>query len=54
MARSSRIEAAFETTFMITRRKFFSGTAAFFGASALAQRFAGSGRLLAAPANNLT
>jgi FtsP/CotA-like multicopper oxidase with cupredoxin domain len=54
MARSSRIEAAFETTFMITRRKFFSGTAAFFGASALAQRFAGSGRLLAAPTNNLT
>ena len=54
MARSSRIEATFETTFMITRRKFFSGTAAFFGASALAQRFAGSGRLLAAPAKNLT
>src|SRR6187200_1060196 len=33
---------------MITRRKFFSGTAAFFGASALAQRIAGGTKLLAA------
>jgi FtsP/CotA-like multicopper oxidase with cupredoxin domain len=35
---------------MITRRKFFSGTAALFGASALAQRIAGGTKLLAAQA----
>ncbi|HEY3661580.1 MAG TPA: copper oxidase [Chthoniobacterales bacterium] len=34
---------------MITRRKFFSGAAALFGASALAQRIAGGAQLLAAP-----
>ena len=33
---------------MITRRKFFSGTAALLGASALAQRIAGGTKLLAA------
>ena len=35
---------------MITRRKFFSGTAALFGASALAQRIAGGTKLIAAQA----
>ena len=35
---------------MITLRKFFLGTAAFFGASALAQRIAGGTKLLAAQA----
>ena len=35
---------------MITRRRFFSGVAALFGASALAQRIAGGSQLLAAQA----
>ena len=39
---------------MITRRKFFSGTAALFGASALAQRIAGGTKLLAAQATPST
>jgi manganese oxidase len=39
---------------MITRRKFFSGTAALFGASALAQRVTGGTKLLAAQAKPTT
>ncbi len=35
---------------MITRRKFFSGTAALFGASTLANRIANGAQLLAAQA----
>ncbi len=39
---------------MITRRKFFSGTAALFGASALSRRIAGGTQLLASPSPHAT